>query len=329
MGQNLFSIVFEDEDDLERIMEGPCPPECDKKDLMHAVGSTFGSVIRSEIKGEFCRLKVNLDVQKPLRRGHGVKDCMSISSEERVKTEDNLPYSIALKVESSIKGKKSIWLGSLKKKTMIQCNYTGMEEPDSNSKCSTDLLMPKTQIDMKMEKVSKKDPNVLEASDGEENNKFNDGIDSLGKRMTTVEEKLQKNQSSMAENQRDEMKENFDVNMSERILGKRKFNHEGLVENVTYPTNESPVKKAKANKDREDGYANFDCKQTVSHFQHVKRTENAEAHNLASEALKMDRHTDANHRHATTTLIGAGNNTSKNGQVVTETEVDRGWKRHL
>lgn len=43
----------------------------------------------------------------------------------------------------------------------------------------------------------------------------------------------------------------------------------------------------------------------------------------------MDRHTDANHRHATTTLIGAGNNTSKNGQVVTEAEVDRGWKRHL
>ncbi|MFQ6625455.1 hypothetical protein Gotur_006258, partial [Gossypium turneri] len=24
---------------------GPCPPECDKKDLMHAVGSTFRGVI--------------------------------------------------------------------------------------------------------------------------------------------------------------------------------------------------------------------------------------------------------------------------------------------
>lgn len=36
---------------------------------MHAIGVTFGGIIRSEITGEFCRLKVNLDVQKPLRQG--------------------------------------------------------------------------------------------------------------------------------------------------------------------------------------------------------------------------------------------------------------------
>ncbi|KAK5812430.1 hypothetical protein PVK06_027860 [Gossypium arboreum] len=89
-GQNLFTISFKDEEDLEQILErhpwlirkqliifdrltqplernknqltfslfwmkvGPCPPECDKKDLMHAIGSTFGGVIRSDIKGEFC-----------------------------------------------------------------------------------------------------------------------------------------------------------------------------------------------------------------------------------------------------------------------------------
>ncbi|KAH1047986.1 hypothetical protein J1N35_038770 [Gossypium stocksii] len=104
-GQNLFTISFEDDEDLEQILEGclwlflkqliifdrllqliernkirlihspfwvkisPCPPECDKKDLMHTVGSTFGGVIRAEIKGEFCRIRVNLDVQKQLRRG--------------------------------------------------------------------------------------------------------------------------------------------------------------------------------------------------------------------------------------------------------------------
>ncbi|MFQ6640729.1 hypothetical protein Gotur_014518 [Gossypium turneri] len=80
-GQNLFIISFKDEDDLEHIMEGrpwffrkqliifdwllksvernkiqlvyslfwlkfgPCPPECYKKDLIHAIGSTFGGVI--------------------------------------------------------------------------------------------------------------------------------------------------------------------------------------------------------------------------------------------------------------------------------------------
>ncbi|KAG8484825.1 hypothetical protein CXB51_021533 [Gossypium anomalum] len=105
VGQNLFMISFEDEEDLEQILEcrpwlfhkqliifdrltkpiemnkiklvsspywvkaGPCPPECDKKDLMHAIGSTFGGVIRSEIKEEFCRIKVNLNVQKQLRNG--------------------------------------------------------------------------------------------------------------------------------------------------------------------------------------------------------------------------------------------------------------------
>lgn len=36
---------------------------------MHAVGSNFGGVIRSESKGEFCRLKVRLDVRRPLQRG--------------------------------------------------------------------------------------------------------------------------------------------------------------------------------------------------------------------------------------------------------------------
>ncbi|XP_017631219.1 uncharacterized protein LOC108473909 [Gossypium arboreum] len=61
----------------------------------------------------------------------------------------------------------------------------------------------------------------------------------------------------------------------------------------------------------------------------LQRTENAEAHNLASEGLKMDRQRDANHGHAMTSLIGAGNDTSKNGQVDTEAKVDRGWKRHL
>lgn len=48
---------------------GPCLPEFDKKDLMHAIGATFGGILRSEINGEFCRLKVQLDMLKPLRRG--------------------------------------------------------------------------------------------------------------------------------------------------------------------------------------------------------------------------------------------------------------------
>ncbi|KAK5784963.1 hypothetical protein PVK06_039504 [Gossypium arboreum] len=86
-GQNLFLITFNDENDLELIMDGrpwlfrkqviifvrlttpidrsqiwlvtspvwlkigSCPPYCNKKDLLHAIGMTFGGVIRSEFKG--------------------------------------------------------------------------------------------------------------------------------------------------------------------------------------------------------------------------------------------------------------------------------------
>ncbi|KAH1122654.1 hypothetical protein J1N35_005814 [Gossypium stocksii] len=46
----------------------PCSPKFDKKDLLHAIGSTFGGIIWSKIKVEFCRLWVQLDVQKPLRQ---------------------------------------------------------------------------------------------------------------------------------------------------------------------------------------------------------------------------------------------------------------------
>lgn len=41
-----------------------CFPEIDKKDLLHAIGGTFGGVLRSEISKEFCRHRINLDVQK-------------------------------------------------------------------------------------------------------------------------------------------------------------------------------------------------------------------------------------------------------------------------
>ncbi|MBA0608501.1 hypothetical protein Godav_020715 [Gossypium davidsonii] len=47
----------------------PSLPEFDKKDLLYAIGVTFGGVIRSEINRDLCRLRIKLDVLKPLRRG--------------------------------------------------------------------------------------------------------------------------------------------------------------------------------------------------------------------------------------------------------------------
>lgn len=88
---------------------GLCPLDCDKKDLAYAVGVTFGGILR-----DFCRLRIQVDVQKPLRpgifvlvdskvktwvpfkyenlpvfcfkcgnMGHGVKDCELVTMEEK------------------------------------------------------------------------------------------------------------------------------------------------------------------------------------------------------------------------------------------------------
>ncbi|KAH1047050.1 hypothetical protein J1N35_037834 [Gossypium stocksii] len=124
-----------------------CPPEFDKKDLLHAIGGTFGGIIRSEIDGEICRLRVNMDVQKPLRRGifvssdnvvkfwisfkyekllifcfgcgrlgHALNDCLKLSPAEKSKVRDDPLYTIALKAESNLVGKESIKLNEYAKK---------------------------------------------------------------------------------------------------------------------------------------------------------------------------------------------------------------------
>ncbi|PPS07799.1 hypothetical protein GOBAR_AA12847 [Gossypium barbadense] len=46
--------------------KGTCLPEFDKKDLLYAIGVKFEGIIRFEINGDLCQLRINLDVQKPL-----------------------------------------------------------------------------------------------------------------------------------------------------------------------------------------------------------------------------------------------------------------------
>ncbi|PPD74213.1 hypothetical protein GOBAR_DD28865 [Gossypium barbadense] len=204
VGKNLFQTSFKEENNLEMIMEdrpwlfrrqliifdklkeatersniklifspfwlkiGPCPPECEKKDLMHAIGLTFGRILRLEIKSDVFQLKVQLDARKPLQRGifittgdqgkvwlpfkyealsnfcfgcgcmgHVAKDCKEISNLEVEKREDDLPYSLALKAESNLVGKESLQLGVSVKKSMKQCLYTreneGLDTSGTNS----------------------------------------------------------------------------------------------------------------------------------------------------------------------------------------------------
>ncbi|MBA0735211.1 hypothetical protein Gogos_019075, partial [Gossypium gossypioides] len=135
---------------------GPCLPEFDKKDLLHAIGVTFRGVLRSKITGEFCRLGIKLNVQKPLRRGifvstgngnkfwipfkyeklptfcfgcgrlgHGLHECTEITPAEKNRIREDPPFSLALKAELNLVGMESLKLNALLKKLQAQCSYIG------------------------------------------------------------------------------------------------------------------------------------------------------------------------------------------------------------
>lgn len=109
-----------------------------------------------EVVGSYCRIRIMLDVKKPLRQGifistedsekmwlafkyenlplfcldcgkigHGIVDCEVLSKEDKAKREDSLPYSFALRAESKLLGKEYIQFGFASKMSKVQCNYTG------------------------------------------------------------------------------------------------------------------------------------------------------------------------------------------------------------
>ncbi|MBA0694239.1 hypothetical protein Goari_004555 [Gossypium aridum] len=62
----------------------------------------FGGVLRYEISGDSCRLKIKLIP----RMGHGLKDCLQIIPAGKSKISGDPPYTLALKVESKLNGKE-------------------------------------------------------------------------------------------------------------------------------------------------------------------------------------------------------------------------------
>ncbi|KAH1057211.1 hypothetical protein J1N35_035276, partial [Gossypium stocksii] len=158
VGQNLFLIVLELEEDLETIMEGR--PWLFLKSiilfdkLIQPVERS--QIIRSEITRDYCQLKINLDVQKLIRQGifvfidnvhrswvlfkyenlsmfcfgckrmgHGLKDCLQITPTGKSKINNDPLYTLALKEESKLIGKESIKFNAFSKKEGVQCSYTG------------------------------------------------------------------------------------------------------------------------------------------------------------------------------------------------------------
>ncbi|KAK8345117.1 hypothetical protein V6Z12_A07G126700 [Gossypium hirsutum] len=215
------------------------------------------------------------------------KDCMKVSPEDRAKTEDELPYSIALTAESSIIGKESIWYGSLKKKTMNQCYYTSEKATGNDGNCYTDLMTQKHRT--MTEKEAKGIPIVQEIGDERQNSRDNEDILTPQKIPIIVKDKANKNQSGMVEIRIDKMgvekfteviaatqvnhhrnswrrldkQGKFDVIISEMIWRKHKFIHEKQVDIDSYPTNENMNNRVKTNNGRVEGHTNIDAEQVV------------------------------------------------------------------
>ncbi|MBA0843655.1 hypothetical protein Goarm_000824, partial [Gossypium armourianum] len=80
-GQSLLLTTFKDEVNLELILEWR--PLCDKKDLMHTIGTTFGGlhIYEYELLTASCYDCGHI--------GHGIKDCSKICEEQRVEEEED------------------------------------------------------------------------------------------------------------------------------------------------------------------------------------------------------------------------------------------------
>lgn len=126
---------------------------------MHAMGSTFGGVLISGVKGDYCRIRVMLNVQKSLRQGifievgsddqkwlpfkyenlpsfcfrygvlgHTLINCLEILAAMKEISEDELPFYVALKAKLNLIGSPNFKLGAKVKKLFGNRAYLGKSE---------------------------------------------------------------------------------------------------------------------------------------------------------------------------------------------------------
>lgn len=63
--------------------------------------------------------------------GHNLRDCWEVSVKVKELSEDDYPFSVALKAEVNLVGKISLALGIAGKKTKAQCSYVGEDTRNS------------------------------------------------------------------------------------------------------------------------------------------------------------------------------------------------------
>ncbi|PPS16710.1 hypothetical protein GOBAR_AA03864 [Gossypium barbadense] len=135
--------------------------------------------------------------------GHGVKDCIQISPEDRSRSIDELPYSIAFKAESAVIGKESIWYGSLKKNTMKQCQYTGEEKIDRDGNHHTDTMIQRRK--MSTEEDLGNNPKTQEIRNERQMSRDKVTYLNTTKGSIIIKEKEEQNQSDIVEIQINEL----------------------------------------------------------------------------------------------------------------------------
>ncbi|PPS10354.1 hypothetical protein GOBAR_AA10281 [Gossypium barbadense] len=137
--------------------------------------------------------------------GHGVKECSIIHREDRTKADDEQPFSLALKAESSMVGKEN---SARKWEEELHKNKSTTED---NQKVNSKGMGPMTET----EKTS---INWYSTVDNSEINSKDVGL-------TILDESIQMGHKKRGW-RRLGPKESSNFNMTEAKFGKRKFNHE-------------------------------------------------------------------------------------------------------
>ncbi|MBA0871546.1 hypothetical protein Goshw_027319 [Gossypium schwendimanii] len=106
--------------------------------------------------GEFCRLRVKLNVQRPLRRGYGLHDCTEITPAEKNRIREDLPFSLALKAELNLEA----YLYSEKSSGMMR----GVQDDDGLTTTEADLEIQKEER-INEGKIENNNANILNSDD--------------------------------------------------------------------------------------------------------------------------------------------------------------------